>query len=90
MFAVFQEKNSHTREDNIGKYIAPLPIFNTIHVAYRFVEFLIPYNTAEFCIQDGRLKNFLHPQVYVHSHKISCHSSIITTKNSIVTIVKLL
>ena len=48
-----------------------------------FIETIILYR------QDGILKYFLNPQVFVHSHEISVQYSIISTKNRNVPIVKL-
>ena len=74
-------------KNNIEKYIALIPIFIILDASYIFGEFLNNGNSAEGFIQDVILKNFLHPQVSVHSHEISGHPCIVTTKDNNVPIV---
>ena len=79
---ICQAKNSKTRINNIEKYIAPLPWRIIMNVLYCFGEFGIGIsrNNDEFRRWYSGLKSFPHPQVSMHSHKISNHSSIISTK----------
>ena len=78
------------KKSNIGKHKAPFPQLIIVNIPNCFVKFVIFGNNDEFCRRYGWLKKVLHPQVYVHPHKISIHSNIISAKNTNVFIVKLL
>ena len=90
MITICQAKNSHTRKNNLEKYIAPFPRLIIMNIPNCFVKFVIVRNTDEFCRGCSILKNFSHPQVLVHPHEISSHPSIISSKKTNFFIVKLL
>ena len=77
---IFQAKNSKTRKNNLEKYISPFPWLIITNVPNSFGEFGISRNTDEFSRWYSVLKKFSHPQVSLHHHKISNHSSLISNK----------
>ena len=87
---ICQAKNSNTRENNIEKFIAPLPWLIIMNIPNCFGEFVISINNDELSRKYSGLKNFTHPQVSVHPHEIPGHSSLISTKYTNVSLVKLL
>ena len=87
---ICQTKKSKARKNNIYKYITPFPWLIIINILYYFGEFDSSRNTEEFSRWYGGLKNFTHPQVSVHSHEISSHSSLISAKYKNVPFVKVL
>ena len=87
---ICQANNSKTSKYNIDKYIAPFPLPIFMNIPNYFVKFVIGRNNDELCRQYSGLKNFLHPQVSVHPHEISSYYSLVSTKNTNVSIAKLL
>ena len=90
MITICQAKNYKTRKNNIEKYIAPLPRLIIMNIPNCFVKTIIGRNTDELYKGYSKLKNFVHPQVSVHTHEISSHTSIISAKNTNIFILKLL
>ena len=87
---ICQANNSKTMKNNIESYIAPLPWLIVMNIPNWFVKFVIGRNTDEICIWYSGLKNFPHPQVYVHPHEISSHYSLVAIKKTNVSTAKLL
>ena len=87
---IFQENNSNTRKRNLERYIAPFPWLIVMNIPNLFVKLVIGRNNDELFRQYSGLKNFPHPQVLMHPHEISSHSSTIYTKQTTVSIVKIL
>ena len=86
---ICQKKDSQAKKKN-EKYIIPFPWLVIINILYWFGEFGSSRYTEEFSRWSSGLKNFTHPQVYVHPHEISRHSSLISTKYTNVSFVEVL
>ena len=87
---IWQANNSKSKKKSLEKYITPIPWLIFMNVLYCFDEFSISRNTDELRRWYDGSENFTHPQVSINSHEISSHSSLVSTKETNVSIVKLL